>query len=63
MRQPTDKRQAKADDEQHAILLRLPVPLHQRLKRMAGEQRRSVHSEALFAIEAWVDDEQSEAAA
>lgn len=40
------------------ISLRLPDDLHERLKVTAERDRRSLHAEILFGLEAWL--EQSE---
>lgn len=35
----------------HAILIRLPLPLYERLKALAQRERRSVNQQALHVIE------------
>ena len=50
------------DEEIKAMTLRLPKSLHERLDRLSKEQRRSLHGQAVWAVEQHVE-QQEEAAA
>lgn len=46
-----------APRDRHAILVRLPVSLHRKIKAKADAERRSVNSEVTVALESWVQKE------
>lgn len=41
--------------DQHSVLVRVPVPLHRRLRKQAEKDRRSINSQILVAIEDSLD--------
>lgn len=47
-------RQTKRPDDQHAILVRLPVKQHRALKSAADGERRSVNNAVVVAIDEYI---------
>ncbi len=46
----------QTDKQEKSFMLRLPVALHERLERVARGERRTLHAQALYAIERWLDE-------